>query len=223
MAIHQALFAGYGSVEAITWTIVDTDGGNNWNFSASSGNFQAGDLMLFIGQSDNGGVGFRFIGTSFPTTELANEEDRNSIDYGITFGRMPSGINYIQGQQQADIGMALAIRPSVSAVSYSLTIKSIVESNGDDFPDHNNVSNSLSAGSLAILIGMLDDDAINNISPPSDSTFIAMDKDSSNGTMGVAYKQIETSGNYSWGRWSTTSSATDRALAFVIEVVANQS
>ena len=70
---------------------------------------------------------------------------------------------------------------------------------------------------------MLDDDAIDNISPPSDSTFIAMDKDNNNGTMGVAYKQIATSGNYSWGSWSTTSSATDNSLAFVVEIVANES
>lgn len=221
MVIHQALFAGYGSVEAITWTIVETDSGNSWDFRASDGDFQAGDLMLFIGQSDNGGVDFNnYYESSFPTTELVNDGD-NSIDYGISFGRMPSGVGYIGGAQGADIGMALAIRPSVSAVSYSLTIKSLEEH--DDFPNHNNVSNSLSAGSLAILIGMLDDDAINNISPPSDSTFIAMDKDNGNGTMGVAYKQIATSGNYSWGSWSTTSSSTDKALAFVVEIVANES
>ena len=221
MAIHQALFAGYGSAEAITWTIVETDSGNGWNFRASDGDFQAGDLMLFIGQSDSDTVNFNnYYESSFPTSELVND-DENSIDYAINFGKMPSGVGFIQGVQGADIGMALVIRPPVSAASYSLTIKSIEEHG--DFPNHNSVSNSLSAGSLAILIGMLDDDAIDNISPPSDSTFIDMDKDNNNGTMGVAYKQIATSGNYSWGSWSTTSSATDNSLAFVVEIVANES
>lgn len=218
MGIHQALFAGYGD-EITDWTIVSTDPGNSWRFRTVDNDFQAGDLVLFIGQSDNDSINFNnYYESTFPTTELVNADD-NSIDYAINFGKMPSGVNYIQGVQGADIGMAIVIRPSITAASYSLTVKSTEEH--DDFPNHNNVSNSLTAGSLAILIGMLDDDEIDNISPPSDSTSIAMDKDS-RGTMGVAYKKIATSGNYSWGSWSTTSSETDRSLAFVVEIIANE-
>ena len=221
MVIHQALFAGYGGVDATDWTIVSTDSGNGWNFRLSDGDYQAGDLILFIGMSDSDNINFsNYYSNSFSTTELVNTDD-NSIDYAINFGKMPSGVGYIQGNQGADIGMALALRPSVTASSYSVTIKSLQEDN--DFPTHNNASVSLAAGSLAILIGMLDDDAINDISPPSDSTFIAMDKDNGNGTMGVAYKKIATGGNYSWGSWSTTENEDDKALAFVLEIIANES
>jgi len=171
---------------------------------------QENDLIVVVGGSDDQNVSMGYTNLTATTLRVA---DTNSIEHRIDYGVVPSNPSSIQVSfSGATYGLTMGFRKSGSSSTYSVAIK--LTTTSFTRPSHNGTSLSFSAGSLALLLGLLDDDA-SSMDPPSVSTKIGEDQ-SGSGSIGAGYRKIDTAGNYSWGTWSTSS--TDASLAFVIEI-----
>ena len=217
MGIHQTVIGSYTiqTPAASDWEVFYVAEGNATN-TIPAASLQENDLIVVVGGSDDQDVSMSYTNLTVTTLRVA---DTNSIEHRIDYGVVPSNPSSIQVSFPGNLffggaayGLTMGFRKSGSSSTYSVAIK--LTTTSQSRPSHNGTSLSFSAGSLALLLGLLDDDA-SSMDPPSVSTKIGEDQ-SGSGSIGAGYRQIDTAGNYSWGTWSTSS--TDASLAFVIEI-----
>lgn len=216
MGIHQTLIGSYTiqTPAASDWEVFYVAEGNATN-TISAASLQENDLIVVVGGSDSQDVSMSYTNLTVTTLRVA---DTNSIEHRIDYGVVPSNPSSIQVSFPGGIfggaqyGLTMGFRKSGSSSTYSVAIK--LTTTSISRPSHNGTSLSFSAGSLALLLGLMDDRQ-SSMNPPSVSTKIGEDQ-SGGGSIGAGYRQIDTAGNYSWGTWST--SDTDQSLAFVIEI-----
>lgn len=205
MGIHQALIGGY-SLGEYDWEISTYDIGF---FSIPASSLQANDLIVFALGSDGGG---NALNTVTPTTSLINTLI-NSISVDIEYAVVPATPVDISGLTSCDYALIMGFRRSGSTSNYNISVEATNTTTTS--PSHNNTAVSFSKNDLALLLAFVDDDAT-PMTAPTGSTKIAEDQDATHGTIGAAYKQIDTAGNYSWGSWTTT--GTDSTAAYVIKI-----
>ena len=107
----------------------------------------------------------------------------------------------------------MSFRRSGSTSSYNVSIEAT--NTNTTTPSHNNTSVAFNKGDIALLLAFVDDDET-PMGAPTDSIKIGDDARRSGGSIGAAYKQIDSAGNYSWGSWTTTDN--DNTLAYVIKI-----
>ena len=208
MGIHQALIGGYPSV--VNWEVTNHNSGSQ-DFTVSASSLQANDLIVFVAGSDTADPVINFY-TSFSVTTL-EKADINSIEHNIVYGVVPATPSDIEGRFSfTDYALIMGFRRSGSTSSYNVSTEAT--NTTITSPSHNNTSVAFSENDLALLLAFVDDDAT-PMTPPTGSTKIDEDQDGG-GSVGAAYKNINTAGNYSWGSWTTT--GTDATLAFVIKI-----
>ena len=205
MGIYQALIGSYPSASVASWEIFSYPAGFN---TISASNLQANDLVVFALGRDSGSGSV--VGPT--TTALINNTSINSITVLVRYLTVPATPADIGYFTFADYGLVLVFRNSGSTSS-NISVEATHTTTSS--PGHNNTAVAFSEGDLALLLAYIDDDAT-PMTPPTDSTKIAEDQNSGNGTIGAAYKEINTAGNYSWGSWTTTT--TDNTVAYVIKI-----
>lgn len=205
MGIHQALIGGYPLVE-YDWEVADYGIGF---FTIPASSLQANDLIVFALGSD---AGSQSVTASISTTSLISTS-ANSIEVDIEYGVVPATPSDITGFTNCDYALIMGFRRSGSTSNYNVSVEATNTTTTS--PSHNNTAVSFSKNDLALLLAFVDDDAT-PMTPPTGSTKISEDQDSGNGSIGAAYKQIDTAGNYSWGSWTTT--GTDNTVAYVIKI-----
>lgn len=216
MGIHQTLIGSYTIQTPVVsdWEVFYVAEGNGSN-TIPAASLQENDLIVIVGGSDSSPVTMSYSNLSVTTLRAA---DTNSIEHRIDYGVVPSnpssiGVTFpsVLGSG-AQYGLTMGFRRSGASSAYNVDIR--LTTTSISTPSHNNTNVSLGSGSLALLLAFLDDDN-SSMNPPSISTKIGEDQ-SSGGSIGAGYRQIDTAGNYSWGAWSTSNN--DSSLAFVIEI-----
>ncbi len=212
MGTQQTLIDSYTiqTPVASDWEVAYVNEGNGSN-TIPAASLQENDLIVIVGGSDSSAVTMSYTNLSVTTLRAA---DTNSIEHRIDYGVVPSnpssiGVTFGSGAQY---GLTMGFRRSGASSTYNVDIR--LTTTSISTPSHNNTNVSLGSGSLALLLAFLDDDN-SSMNPPSISTKIGEDQ-SSGGSIGAGYRQIDTAGNYSWGAWSTSNN--DSSLAFVIEI-----
>jgi len=208
MGIHQALIGSYPLAESIDWEVSSLHIGSG-SYNISSSNLEANDLIIFALGSDSQSTSLT---SSLSTTSLISD-DINSIEVFVSYGVVPATPSNITGDLTCDYGVIMGFRRSGATSSYNVSLEATNTTTTS--PSHNNTPISFSEDDLALLLAFVDDDAT-SMGAPTDSTKISEDADSGNGSIGAAYKQIDSAGNYSWGSWTTTE--TDNTVAYVIKI-----
>ncbi|MCP4777255.1 MAG: hypothetical protein GY880_23795 [Planctomycetaceae bacterium] len=211
MGIHQTLIGGYAGADSSDWVVTNHNSGSG-DFTVPASSLQTNDLIVFAAGSDSSNPIINIF-SSFSVTTLENG-NTNSIQHDIKYGVVPATPSDIEGRFSfTDYALIMGFRRSGSTSSYNVSTEATTTTTTS--PSHNNTSVAFSQDDLALLLAFVDDDAT-PMTPPTDSTKIAEDQDNNRGSIGAAYKQIDTAGNYSWGSWTT--SGTDNTLAFVIKI-----
>lgn len=207
MGIHQAVIGGYSySPVGDNWEVANYNVGF---FTIPESSLQANDLIFFVLGSD---ISQPSLETDISTTTLI-DTTINSIEVLIKYAVVPSTPNDIDGFTDCDYAMTMGFRRSGStSATYNISVEATNTTLTS--PSHNNTSVAFSQDDLALLLAFVDDD-FTAMTPPTDSTKIG-ESSSSGGSLGSAYKQIDTAGNYSWGSWTT--SGTDSTVAYVIKI-----
>jgi len=208
MGIHQALIGGYLLTEPSNWEVSSLDVGSG-SYNISSSNLEANDLIIFALGSDSQSTNL----TSSLSTTSVISDDLNSIEVVVRYGVVPATPSNITGNLDCDYGVIMGFRRTGSSSSYNVSTEETNETSS--IPSHNNTPVAFVANDLALLLAFIDDEGT-PMGAPTDSIKISEDADSGNGSIGAAYKQIDSAGNYSWGSWTTND--TDNTVAFVIKI-----
>ena len=208
MGIHQALIGGYLLAESNDWEVSSLHIGSG-SYNISSSNLEANDLIIFALGSDSQST---ILTSNLSTTSLISD-DINSIEVVVRHGVVPATPSNITGNLFCDYGVIMGFRRTGSSSSYNVSLEATNETSTS--PSHNNTPVAFVADDLALLLAFIDDDAT-PMGAPTDSIKISEDANSGDGSIGAAYKQIDSAGNYSWGSWTTTE--TDNTVAYVIKI-----
>jgi hypothetical protein len=207
VGIHQALIGGYSSL--VNWEANLLYAGD-FTFDIPVSSQQVNDLIIFAAGAD---ATTPNLFTNLSTTTLISV-DTNSIEILIEYGVVPDPPFVIDDRfSNTDYGLIMGFRRSGSTSSYNVSIEAT--NTTATSPSHNNTPVAFNKGDIALLLAFVDDDAT-PMGAPTDSIKIGEDTSSTDGSIGAAYKQIDTAGNYSWGSWTTT--GTDNTVAYVIKI-----
>ena len=216
MPIHQALFA---QSSILSWSVVDTHRYQGDGTTFTLNGLQENDFIIVYAGSDTRNLS----GTGIAGHTYHMRGRIRSIGYFISYKIQPSGSTsstFNFSGFSPDYAVAIAMRPPFSVSGYTLTHKYAATSgNSNSTPTHNNQNVSFSSNDLALLSAWQDDDNASPMNPPSPSTDIVEDVESGDGSIGVAFKSIETGGTYSWGSWTTTGN--DRWITNILGVTPN--
>jgi hypothetical protein len=219
MPIHQALFAQSSGLSYTgSWGVVDTHRYQGDGTTFTLNGLQENDLIIVYAGSDA-----RNLSSTTITGHTYHARGRvRSIGYFISYKIQPSGstsstFTFNFSGELPDYAVAIAMRPPFSISGYTFDSKYATTSgNTNSTPTHKNQNVSFSSNELALLSAWQDDDNAAPMNPPSNSTDIVEDVESGDGSIGVAFKSIETGGTYSWGSWTTTGN--DRWITDILGV-----
>lgn len=213
MPIHQALFA---QSSILPWSVVDTHRYRGDGTTFTLNGLQENDLIIVYAGDDTQSL----TGTTISGHTYHSRGRIRSISYFISYKIQPSGSTsstFNFSGTNPDYAVAIAMRPPFSVSGYTFDSKYATTSGGSNStPTHKNQNVSFSSNELALLSAWQDDDDASPMNPPSDSTDIVEDVDAGDGSIGVAFKSIETGGTYSWGSWTTTGN--DRWITDILGV-----
>jgi len=210
MPIHQALFV---NKFVPTWDVVDTHRFQADGSTFSLSNLQQNDFIIVFAGADT---------TSLASTSISGHNIRergslNSISYftsSIVHNSSSTSYSFSFTGNNPDYAVAIAFRSQNQPSSYSYQLSA--SNTGSGTPNHGNTNISFAVNDLVLLIAWVDDDDASPMVPPTDSTLASADFAALKGSIGVAFKSIESAGNYSWVSWTTT--GTDDWLADVVKI-----